>query len=119
MKIIVTMAVLFIFIIIGAITNPDQSIHQEIIIEQYKKENPLTGLLFLGEAFSKTITYNNYILFSTTTIGKSRLTTGYLNNVVCRSMELDELKQSIKSNLMNKFQDSEPVKKQIESLKKD
>ena len=65
----------FIFLIILTvvmfISNPDKKDHQDKIVEKYKEENPLTGVLGAGDLVKEVIAYKNYHICS---IGKISVT---------------------------------------------
>ena len=48
---------------------------------------------------AETTTYHNYVLFSTTTLGKDKISTGYAGLVEVRSLDLAELPELIRRKL--------------------
>lgn len=95
-----------------ALSNPSQERHQEAIASQYSEENPITGALGAGYLFAKVTTYNNYVLFSTTTVRDERVSLGIIGLVNIRSLDIDQLPPAIMEelpeNVRQKIEDSTP-----------
>ena len=73
--------------------------HREKIRLQYSEQNPISGMLGVGNAVAGFVTYENYILFSITRIGQEHLSMGYAGIVSVRSLDLPELQGMLANNL--------------------
>ncbi len=91
MKTILSMVVVLALLGGAAFMNPSEDQHQDAIVAQYKDENPISGRLGIGHVFAEATTYHNYVLFSTTTLGEEKISTGYVGLVTVRSLDLGEL----------------------------
>ena len=89
----------FLILVGMAISNPSQERHREAIASQYSAENPITGALGAGYLFAKMTTYNNYLLFSTTTVRDERISVGVVGLVDIRSLDIDQLPPAIMEEL--------------------
>ena len=83
----------------AALLNPSEDRHRDAIVAQYKKENPLSGRFLVGDALAQMTTYHNYVLFSTTTIGEDKISTGYVGLVDVHSLDLANVPDLIRRKL--------------------
>lgn len=99
MKQVVLMIIVLGAIAAVAITNPSREKHEEAIIDQYKKQNPISGALGVGNTIAKFVEYHNYVVYSTTTIDDERISVGYLTRVEVRSMDINDILMTLRSHL--------------------
>jgi hypothetical protein len=84
----IPLILIIIILAISSISNPNRNTHQDAIIKQYKEQNPISGILFVGDTLAKSIKYENYIVFSRTKILEQLISTGYFGIVFVRDLEL-------------------------------
>ncbi len=99
MKQILGMVLVLVVLGGAALLNPSEDRHQEAIVAQYTDENPISGALGIGHVLAEATTYHNYVLFSTTTLGEDKISTGYAGLVEVRSLNLAELPELIRRKL--------------------
>ena len=99
MKQILSMRLVLVLLGGAALLNPSEDRHQEAIVAQYKKENPLSGTLGAGHILAEVTTYHNYVLYSTTTIGEDKISTGYIGFVDVHSLDLAGVPDLIRRKL--------------------
>ena len=94
-------SMLLVLVVLGgaALLNPSEDRHRDAIVAQYKKENPLSGRFLVGDALARMTTYHNYVLFSTTTIGEDKISTGYVGLVDVHSLDLANVPDLIRRKL--------------------
>ena len=91
MKHIISVVVVLLALGGAALSNPSEDRHKDAIVAQYKAENPISGALGVGHALVEATTYHNYVLFSTTTLGEEKISTGYVGRVEARALDIAEL----------------------------
>ncbi len=91
-KIIYMIIIIILSILLGT-TNPNKNSHIEKIIEQFKSDHPVVGLLLSEKMLTPFVKYENYAFFSRTKIGKRTISAGFLGNINVKSISLDILKE--------------------------
>jgi len=96
---------LVLILIVAYFTNPKFEKHKEKIIEAYKNENTLTGIVGLGNVVANFTHYHDKYFFSYTTDPKNeeKITLGVFGFVaVLESLDIDMLKEKFE-DLRNKL----------------
>ena len=99
MKQILSMVLVLVMLGGAALLNPSEDHHKEAIVALYKDENPISGALGIGHVLAEATTYHNYVLYSTTTLGEEKISTGYVGLVDVRSLNLAQLPDVIIEHL--------------------
>lgn len=87
--------------------NPSLEVHEDAITEKFKNENTLLGLVGGGSVMSSLVEYENYYLFSMTTLNEKRISVGAYNKVMVIGLNVStmaedaviDLRDSIKTQL--------------------
>ena len=83
--------VFLLFMCVVAISNPSFPDHKDAIIKKYKTQNPLTGSLGFGTLLAELVVYQNYIIFSPTTLSNKEITIGCLGQILVQSLDIEEI----------------------------
>jgi hypothetical protein len=78
-------------LLVALLTSPNEGLHKKKINQEFKGENPVTGVLGAGKVFSELVSYHDYYVFSSTTFRDETVSFGIFRMVfVFKDLDLIE-----------------------------
>lgn len=95
-------------LITAGLTNPSEVDHQAAVAKSFNQENPVAGFFGTGKVLAEFIAYNDYGLFSTTSLEGRGTSLGVFGLVYPSPPKYDELQKIVLNRLPKHLREKLP-----------
>ena len=95
-------------LVVAGLTNPSRMDHQSAVAKTFNQENPVAGFFGIGDVLSEFVAYNDYGVFSMTSLEGRNTSFGAFGLVFPYPPEFGEVQQAVLNRLPKHLKEKLP-----------